>query len=115
MRFEPDLVRALLAEVENHEKQDLRAWSAEVQNFHLAHLIAAGLVTGSVLRTSKGTIGRARAIGLTFKGHQFLADLRNQQRWPQFKDAVEKAGGSASLDAFVSIATTLAARGVPAS
>jgi hypothetical protein len=88
MRLEPDLIRAIMLNVEGHEPADTSAWTEQQQLYHLAHLIQADLLKGAVR----------------------LNHARNEELWPQVKERVAKAGGSLSIEVIGQILTNLAMR-----
>jgi len=112
MRLQPDLIRALLLDTEGEEKPDLSGWSEDQLVYHSGKLIEAGLLEGAVAHDESGKIISTMATDLSWQGHEFLANLRNEKLWPQVQEQVKKAGGSVSLEILVALGTELARRAV---
>ncbi|MGI8966702.1 MAG: DUF2513 domain-containing protein [Limisphaerales bacterium] len=73
MKREMDLIRLLLLEVEGElPKPNLESYTEEKQVYHMALLIDAGYVDGSVAQDSSGFPVGTNPIRLTWEGHEFL-------------------------------------------
>ncbi|MCW5862798.1 MAG: DUF2513 domain-containing protein [Anaerolineae bacterium] len=97
MRLNHDLIRLILLEAEDEEPVDLSPYSEEQIAYHKAQLIEAGYVKGFIHVGLGGMIG-ADVEDLTWAGHQFLANARNELFWKKAMRQLAKAGGSASID-----------------
>lgn len=119
MRRDDDLIRTLLLAIEHkHEGTEINGGEvvpeAVGDNFageHLNLLLEAGLIRGQV----DSYIGmqfvrpdRVSIKGLTWKGHEFLADIRSDTAWEKAKEKVAKVGGSVSLSTLAEVAGTVA-------
>lgn len=93
-----DLIRLLLLDIEGEEKADLSNYTKEQIKYHTDLLIKAELVDGKPRTIQSGkTILEAYISGLTWEGHNFLDDARNEIVWDRVKKAVGEKGETASL------------------
>ena len=99
MRLDPNLIRLALLEAEGHGFVDLGAYTEDQINYHRAKLIDAGYAEGEK-NQGLGQIGIPETTlnDLTWDGHQFLANARNDLFWKKAMRQLAKAGGSASID-----------------
>ena len=98
MRLDPDLVRAILLEVEaapanrQPDKIDVDGYSDDEVLEHIELLKEAGYLDARTMRASTGG-GRIMAAWverLTWSGHEFLNDARDDTRWKQAKTIAGK-------------------------
>ena len=93
-----DLIRLLLLDIEGEEKADLSNYTEEKVKYHTDLLIKAELVDGKPRTIQSGkTFIESSISGLTWKGHDFLDDARNETVWKRVKKAVAEKGETASL------------------
>ena len=99
MRLDVELIKLVLLEAEGHERVDLGAYTEEQINYHRAQLIDAGYAKG-YKNQGLGQIGIPEVTlhDLTWEGHQFLANARNDVFWKKAMRQMAAAGGSASID-----------------
>jgi hypothetical protein len=107
MKRDMELVRLLLLEVEGEEKPDLSKYAEEVQVYHMALLIEAELIDGSVVSGSNGYPAATHAIRLTWKGHEFLDAARNETIWKKALAKVKESGASITLSLLQQVLTNL--------
>ena len=107
MRLNQDLIRALLLEAEGEEPVDLGGYTDEQIAYHKCQLINAHLAEGFIHAGLGGIIG-AEINDLTWEGHEFLANARNDTIWNRGKKEVTKLGGSVSLEVLKAILTQIA-------
>ena len=92
MKREMDLIRLLLLQVETGEvPPGLDQFSEDVQGYHGALLVEAGLVQGKAVSVGGGRKG-AVITGLTWAGHDFLDAARSDTVWNKAKEKVLKPG-----------------------
>ncbi|WP_025992919.1 DUF2513 domain-containing protein [Pseudomonas viridiflava] len=97
MKLDKDLVREILLAVEAYNEPDglivlkINDRSAEEISYHVRLLDEAGLVAA----LDTGGIGHFRwqPRRLTYKGHEFLDTVRDEEIWRRTKAGAEKAGG----------------------
>ena len=110
MRLDLDLIRLVMLETEGHEWVDLGAYTEDQINYHRAQLIDAGYAEG-YKNQGLGQIGipETTLSDLTWEGHQFLANARNDLFWKKAMRQLAKAGGSASIDIISALLAKVAA------
>jgi hypothetical protein len=116
MKFDFDLIRAILLKVEdvpaNHMAGTITVpdYDEDTTLEHLALLYEAGLIHAVVgkLDNRKKRIHTVHVERLTWEGHQFLADARNEEIWSRTKAAVAQKGGSVSFEIFKTLLTQIA-------
>ena len=99
------LVREILLEVEKAPANRFSDLSLpdrdENQVFeHVELLLEAGMIVGKVTESGMGDEGRILAVDihrLTWDGHEFLDNARNDTVWAKTKLLVMEKGGSASF------------------
>lgn len=77
---------------------------------HVELLIEAGLIEG---KAERGGMGEARIVGLylerlTWDGHQFLANAKNEAIWRKATSLVVEKGGSITLELLKELLKSLA-------
>lgn len=117
MRLNPDCIRDILLTVEQEcdghsliyisdgsdlsQKEFLCKYKIDEVLYHINQCNLSGFFTKCVLDLSGGY----KIIDLSPKGHEFLADVRNNSSWRKVKSTAEKIGVG-SLKALVQIAST---------
>lgn len=107
MRLDQDLIRSLLLEAEGEEPVDLSPYTDEQIAYHKAQLIDARLAKGFI-HAGLGDIIGAEINDLTWEGHEFLANARNDTIWNRGRKEVAKLGGSVSLEVLKAILAQVA-------
>jgi Hypothetical protein (DUF2513) len=105
MKLDLELVRELLLEVEKapantYPEVELPERDENEVLEHLELLIEADLLEGTKHESGMGEDGRLLAVDvtrLTWEGHQFLANARNEQVWARTRAIVKEKGGAASF------------------
>lgn len=103
MKLDRDMVRDLLFALE--AKTDFKARKYEdllpdrdprEVAYALMKMHEAGFITAEVIRstTTPERIIKVLPFDLTFKGHEFLDTVRDNEVWRRTKSAAEKAGGA---------------------
>lgn len=120
MRFDPDLARQIMLQIEatpaNRTPADVVIeGSSEDEIFeHIELLRDDGYIEAKIHRSGMGnariyTIFLER---LTRDGHEFLAAARNDTLWKRAKDRVTTSGGAMTLGILRGVLTDLAKRAV---
>ena len=104
MRLDPDLVRILLLQIENKpagsdpEPLFIEGYDELIIEEHLELLDEAGYITGW-LGNAGYWPGR-----LTWKGHEFVNNCKDESIWNQSKAIIKERVSSVSLDILSSVA-----------
>ena len=110
MKRDMDLVRLILLEVEQHAdgrsqlQLDIPGYPPEIVTYHIRLLNEAELIRAVL------ALSIAHPIDLTWKGHEFLNNVRSDTIWMKVKDLVGDKLGTVSLAVVQEVATS-AARG----
>lgn len=104
MRIDQELVRRVLLKWEAEEPVDLAAYTAEQVTYHEAQLIKAGLLEGEVKQVALAGSPLVLVTDLSWEGHQFLANIRNDKVWKRVVAEIAKLGGSFSIDVLTALA-----------
>lgn len=108
MKLDPDVIKKILTAMEETETDDTRAYLASVNKiegyseailiYHIRQLINAGFIDGKVIN-SIGEMGTDVFIErLTWKGHAFVENSRNDTLWNKAKNMVVSKAGGISID-----------------
>lgn len=114
MRLNPDCIRDILLAVEENtgfrtvmsvnednytNYQQLKKYKYEEAAYHIVQCNLSGYFTDFAERIDDSYM----IVDLTPKGHEFLADIRNDNNWKKIKDTAMKVG-SFSLSVLADIA-----------
>jgi hypothetical protein len=104
MKRDMDLVRKIMLAVEGAAGQpdlsDLHdEYSERVVTYHCAIILRAGLVNGMVNEEDLDGSVFCVLTSLTWEGHDFLDNARNDTIWNKGKELAMKTAGSLSVDA----------------
>lgn len=97
-----DLIRAILLALEQHPggfapgEIAIEGATPEAVGYHVHLLAQAGLLLASDVTVLSSGSPQAKALSLTWQGHEFLDDCRNLDRWQRAKQLLGRVG-SASL------------------
>lgn len=105
MKRDMDLIRLLLLQTEGEEEVEISNYTNEQIKYHQELLIEAGLVNGSITRTHGGSIIFIKR--LTWEGHEFLADVKNETVWRETKKTALEKGADMSLSVLSALATKI--------
>ena len=108
MRLDPDLIKKILTALEETDKDDpneylsslnkIEGYSYEGLIYHIRQLIEGGYIDGEVI-DSLGRIGSGLFIRrLTWKGHDFVENSRNDTIWNKAKTTILSRVGGIPLD-----------------
>lgn len=103
MKFDPDLMRSILLDTEEipagqhaggftYEDRD----QAEVYR-HAQILIDEGFIEGKYIKGNMGQPIKFHVKDLTYRGHQFLANARNETVWKKALSSIRDTGKSMSI------------------
>lgn len=112
MKRDMDLIRQLLLAIEETKTWD-RPFELHVDEhdrydvtYHLRLLESKGLIEGIDVSTHDGPKFWPRC--LTWEGHEFLENAKNETVWQQTKKRLAEAGGSASFEVIKALLTQVA-------
>lgn len=116
MKLNPDCMRDVLIEIEKAEYEEplylqrfydaLLKYSEDEINYSIVKLEEAGFIK-AVIKSHVGyDYSIHRIDDITYRGHQFLADIRSDNIWNNVKE-VSKKVGSNSIQAISQIATSV--------
>jgi len=104
MRFDPEMMRDILQFVENIPAGDVLngslSFEGRVQaetNEHIQILLEDAYLKGISQKDEKGFPARFLIRGLTMKGHQFLANARNDTIWKKVVSQAKEKGQSVGI------------------
>jgi hypothetical protein len=116
MKRDMDLIRKILIAVEKHphgfapEEIEIDGYDHETVGYHL---VLMGQGEGDLLQitpfSSFGDSGPSAIVErMTWKGHEFLDNVRNETVWNKVKGIVIAKGGSISFEVLKSVVTDTA-------
>ena len=104
MKRDMDLIRLLLLEQEQGEPPaGLSEYPQDVQAYHAALLVEAGLVVGIVDEGPSGEVAATIVNRLTWAGHDFLDAARSDTTWNKVKGKVVKSGLSLTFSTLLEV------------
>lgn len=112
MKRDMELVRAILMFVDEHphgflnEPISIEGYSDEEVGYHCYLMEQAGLVHAKDQTTMADLSPNWTAVAMTWKGHEFLDNARDQGSWQQAKGIVEKLG-DASFSVWTNVLTRI--------
>lgn len=109
MKRDMNLIRKLLflAEADGNDAELCEQYGREVVAGHTAILIDAGLVDGAIARGSDGKPVASNIIRLTWAGHEFLDNARNDTIWNKAMDTVKAKSLSVSFEILTALLKSL--------
>lgn len=118
MRLNPDCIRAVLVEMEKADYMQqlqmqtiydqLPKYSRSDIDYSVIKMHEAGLID-AVIKPIKGNYPAILSLkDITYSGHQFLANIREDNIWNDVKGVAKKVGSS-SVDAIMQIASNVIA------
>jgi hypothetical protein len=113
MKLDFDLIRQILLHMQdtpaNQRVSNVRIAGYDEDNVfeHLELLEQRGLLDANITYAGSGEkrIYAVYVKNLTWEGHQFLENARNNEVWSRTKSLVEEKGGSVSFEIFKSLLT----------
>lgn len=106
MKRDMELVRLILLNIEGTTDVDLASYSDEQINYHQKLLYDRGFING----VAYPVLSRWEIIDpeLTWEGHDFLDDARDDRVWQEAMRQIGKNVGSVSLDVLKAVLATVA-------
>jgi hypothetical protein len=104
MKRDMDLVRQILIAIEDHEHGfapeviEVPGYTEETVGYHLVLMAEAGLIRASDTTSFGEQSPSALPERLTWAGHEFIANARNERVWAKVKATVMAKGGSVSFE-----------------
>lgn len=104
MKRDMDLVRQILMVMEDHEHGfapdplEVAGYTEEVVGYHLTVMGEADLIKVTSTTPFGSASPTALASRITWEGHEFLANARNETVWSKVKSIVVAKGGSVSFE-----------------
>lgn len=108
MKLDPDVLKKILTAIEETETDDPRAYLAsinkiegysdEILTYHIRQLITAGFIDGKIVDSLDRTITNILIRRLSWKGHEFVENSRNDTLWSKAKNTVISNSGGISID-----------------
>lgn len=98
MKRDMDLVRKILIAMNDHEhghaprNLEIEGYSDEEIGYHCFILSEAGLIHAADTTSMGSSSPEAIPIRLTWSGHEFIDNAKNENIWSQTKEAVGKVG-----------------------
>jgi hypothetical protein len=92
---------------EREPNLNIEGYTEEQVRYHLYLLYDAGLVHGRVESAAIDRYPRIRVVCLTWHGHEFADNARNDQTWKKAIQVVGEKLGSASFEAVSSLLAQL--------
>jgi Hypothetical protein (DUF2513) len=114
MKRDMDLVRQILITIEDHEQGyapetiDVPGYTHEVIGYHLVLMADAGLILANIVGEFGAGSPDAIVDRMTWDGHEFLANARNETVWKKVKGIVATKGGSVSFEVLKLLVTQAA-------
>jgi hypothetical protein len=119
MKRDMDLVRAILFTIEESESSDIPTnlsipnYSKVQIDYHLELLSDANLITSlGITPAMERSYSMAAPRRLTWQGHEFLDNARDETRWNEAKKIAGQKGGSMAFDVIKGVLTQLALQAV---
>lgn len=116
MQRDMDLVRRILIGLENGSvgpdpnNVPIDGYAQDQIGYHVFIMMEAGLVHGEMVASPGcGQLPQASPYSLTWNGHEFLDSAREESRWNQARQLLNKVGG-ASIQIWIAVLTDLVKR-----
>jgi len=114
MKFDPDLMRAILLDTEEipageaaHGFEYEGRSQAEIYR-HAQILVDEGFIAGQYVDGNNGIPLDFHITDLTYRGHQFLANARNDTLWKKALTSIRDAGKTISIAVIEAVLVKLA-------
>ena len=115
MQRKLDLLKKLLEEIEivsgpstsiSSSKFEIEGYSYEQIDYHIELCLDAGLIEAEKLATKGGVTYYVKR--LTWRGHEFLDNIRNDTVMKKVKKTIQEKGGSFAFEAIIEFASATA-------
>lgn len=116
MKLDINCIRDVLLELESFPfpqtflvdsfQKSIRKHGKDNVTYTLLKMYEADFINAKCLRAADGTPHFHYILDLTFKGHEFLADIKPESKWEKLSKAFKRGGGS-SLKVIANVAIDL--------
>jgi len=117
MKLDMDLVRAILLQAEaappnQFPKIELPEYPEDAITEHIQLLAERGLLDAAIAPSGFGSkrIATAFVRRLTWQGHEFLQNAKNEQVWERTKRFIKDKGGTVSFELFKDVLMRIASQ-----
>jgi hypothetical protein len=114
MKRNLELVKLILEHFENkedwsHEENIINeGYDSKLISYHIDLLFEAGLINGEASTSPTGRIYDVLPFRLTWEGHEFLENVKDNFRWKKIKQIIAQKGGNFSFELIKKLAFKLA-------
>ena len=105
MKRDMELVREILITLEDHDhghapdgELQIPGYTQETIGYHLVLMGEAGLIVAHTTTAFSSPSPSAIVSRITWEGHEFIANARNETVWAKVKATVVSKGGSVSFE-----------------
>lgn len=115
MKRDMDLVRKILLKLNEHEHGNaprnfsIDDYAEDIVLYHCFLLNEAGLIQAADITSQSSSSPAAIPVRLTWDGHEFIENAKNEKMWAQTKDAVGKIG-DVSFSVWASVLSSVVLR-----
>lgn len=111
MRLNNELIRKILLKTEEGTSGyivefEIENFSNDEVAYHVAKLKEGGYLDAALSKVDAGRYDLAYVKELTFKGHQFLDNIRDDSVWNKVKTKAKEVGGKVSISILEKIASS---------
>jgi len=109
-----ELIKQILLHFENksdwgYEKDlEIDGFDKKQVAYNLQLMYESELINGEAITSNTGRIYDVLPFRLTWKGHEFLDNIKDQSRWTKIKKTVTSKGGNFSMELIKKLAFKLA-------
>ena len=107
MKRDMELIRIILLDTEGETQVDLSPYNEEHLKYHKKLLLDRGFIEGIEISSLVG-LSEVIIESLTWAGHDFLDDARDDRVWQEAMQEIGKYVGSASLDVVKAVLAAVA-------
>jgi len=99
MKRDWEVIRDILVKIENEDDicASLSEYDEEKYQYHIKLLIESELIQGSIKKMVSGEVS-CKVDRLTWKGHDFLDDIRSNSIWSKTKNILKEKGLGMSFE-----------------
>jgi hypothetical protein len=114
MKRDLDLIKQILLHFENktdwkHEENlEIDGFDKDLVAYNIQLMYESGLINGEAITSKTGRIYDVLPFRLTWKGHEFLDNIKDQSRWEKIKKLIVSKGGNFSIELIKKLAFKLA-------
>nr|WP_319999156.1 DUF2513 domain-containing protein [uncultured Draconibacterium sp.] len=114
MKRDIELIKKILLHFENkadwHYEKDLEieGFDSNMVSYNLQLMYEAGLINAEAITSKTGRIYDLLPFRLTWEGHEFLDNIKDESRWAKMKKIIFSKGGNFSIALIKQLAIKLA-------